>query len=100
MRIQIEDPNIHFRAISPGPASKDDCVSIRNRCGKFLNQLLQLCIFRFGLLQDGDVGVSVFPERQEILIGGSYQDFLTLWKDADPDIPVLKQAKSEYAKLQ
>jgi serine/threonine protein kinase/tetratricopeptide (TPR) repeat protein len=30
----------------------------------------------------------------------SYQDFLTLWKDADPDIPVLKQAKSEYAKLQ
>jgi serine/threonine protein kinase/tetratricopeptide (TPR) repeat protein len=29
-----------------------------------------------------------------------YQDFLTLWKDADPDIPVLKQAKAEYAKLQ
>jgi DNA-binding winged helix-turn-helix (wHTH) protein/predicted Zn-dependent protease len=29
-----------------------------------------------------------------------YQDFLTLWKDADPDIPVLKQAKSEYARLQ
>ncbi len=31
---------------------------------------------------------------------GAYQDFLTLWKDADPDIPVLKQAKAEYAKLQ
>ena len=30
----------------------------------------------------------------------AYQDFLTLWKDADPDIPILKQAKSEYAKLQ
>jgi tetratricopeptide (TPR) repeat protein len=30
----------------------------------------------------------------------SYQDFLTLWKDADPDIPILKQAKAEYAKLQ
>jgi len=30
----------------------------------------------------------------------AYQDFLTLWKDADPDIPVLKQAKAEYAKLQ
>jgi eukaryotic-like serine/threonine-protein kinase len=29
-----------------------------------------------------------------------YQDFLTLWKDADPDIPILKQAKAEYAKLQ
>jgi DNA-binding winged helix-turn-helix (wHTH) protein/tetratricopeptide (TPR) repeat protein len=29
-----------------------------------------------------------------------YEDFLTLWKDADPDIPVLDQAKAEYAKLQ
>jgi hypothetical protein len=29
----------------------------------------------------------------------AYQDFLTLWKDADADIPVLKLAKSEYAKL-
>jgi len=27
-------------------------------------------------------------------------DFLSLWKDADPDIPILKQAKAEYAKLQ
>src|SRR5450432_369971 len=31
---------------------------------------------------------------------GAYQDFLALWKDADPDIPILKQAKIEYAKLQ
>ena len=30
----------------------------------------------------------------------AYQDFLTLWKDADPDIPILKQAKSEYTRLQ
>lgn len=30
----------------------------------------------------------------------AYQDFLTLWKDADPDIPILQQAKLEYAKLQ
>jgi hypothetical protein len=30
----------------------------------------------------------------------SYQDFLALCKDADPDIPVLKEAKAEYAKLQ
>ena len=30
----------------------------------------------------------------------AYQDFLTLWKDADPDIPLLKQAKAEFAKLQ
>jgi len=30
----------------------------------------------------------------------AYQEFFSLWKDADPDIPVLKQAKGEYAKLQ
>jgi eukaryotic-like serine/threonine-protein kinase len=30
----------------------------------------------------------------------AYNDFFTLWKDADPDIPILKQAKGEYAKLQ
>ena len=29
----------------------------------------------------------------------AYQDFFALWKDADPDIPILKDAKSEYAKL-
>jgi predicted component of type VI protein secretion system len=29
-----------------------------------------------------------------------YKNFFTLWKDADPDIPILKQAEAEYAKLQ
>ena len=30
----------------------------------------------------------------------AYKDFLTLWKDAEPDVPILQQAKAEYAKLQ
>jgi hypothetical protein len=30
----------------------------------------------------------------------AYRDFFTLWRDADPDIPILKEAKAEYAKLQ
>ncbi|MGB8471863.1 MAG: tetratricopeptide repeat protein, partial [Candidatus Sulfotelmatobacter sp.] len=30
----------------------------------------------------------------------AYQDFFALWKDADPDVPILKEAKAEYAKLQ
>jgi tetratricopeptide (TPR) repeat protein len=30
---------------------------------------------------------------------GAYQDFFAIWKDADPDIPLLKEAKAEYAKL-
>ncbi len=29
----------------------------------------------------------------------AYQDFLTLWKEADPNIPILREAKGEYAKL-
>ena len=43
--------------------------------------------------------------RAQVLAGDataarkSYQNFLTLWKDADPDIPILKQAKAEYANL-
>jgi eukaryotic-like serine/threonine-protein kinase len=44
--------------------------------------------------------------RAYVLLGDNvkaktaYQDFLTLWKEADPDIRILKQAKAEYAKLQ
>jgi len=30
----------------------------------------------------------------------AYQDSLALWKDADPDIPILNEAKAEYGKLQ
>jgi hypothetical protein len=30
----------------------------------------------------------------------AYRDFLSLWKNADPDIPLLLEAKAEYAKLQ
>src|ERR1017187_7299788 len=30
----------------------------------------------------------------------AYKDFLPIWKDADPDIPIYKQAKAEYARLQ
>jgi hypothetical protein len=30
----------------------------------------------------------------------AYQDFFALWKDADPDVPILKEARGEYGKLQ
>jgi hypothetical protein len=30
----------------------------------------------------------------------AYQEFLTLWKDADSDVPILKQAKAEFARVQ
>ena len=37
---------------------------------------------------------------EETKAKAAYQDFLTLWNDADPDIPILKQAKAEYTKMQ
>ncbi|MGO9125712.1 MAG: protein kinase domain-containing protein [Terriglobales bacterium] len=43
-------------------------------------------------------GADADAARVRALAG--YKDFLTLWKDADPDIPILKEAKAEYAKLQ
>jgi hypothetical protein len=42
-------------------------------------------------------GVDADAARARAL--SAYNDFLTLWKDADPNIPILKQAKAEYAKL-
>ena len=39
-------------------------------------------------------------QKDTVKAKAAYQDFLTLWKDADPDIPIYKQAKVEYAKLQ
>jgi eukaryotic-like serine/threonine-protein kinase len=43
-------------------------------------------------------GADAYAARVRAL--AAYKDFLTLWKDADSDIPILKQAKAEYAKLQ
>jgi eukaryotic-like serine/threonine-protein kinase len=39
-------------------------------------------------------------ERDTAKARAAYQDFLALWKDAGPDVPILKEAKAEYAKLQ
>ena len=43
--------------------------------------------------------------RAQKMMGGEasarkwYEDFLALWKDADPDVPIYQQAKAEYTKL-
>ena len=41
-----------------------------------------------------------YPLQGDTSQARANHDFLTLWKDADADIPILKQAKAEYAKLQ
>ena len=60
-----------------------------------------------GLMQDSIMGplARLQLARSQVMTGDkaaarkSYQDFLTLWKDADPDIPIYQQAKAEYARL-
>jgi eukaryotic-like serine/threonine-protein kinase len=42
---------------------------------------------------------SAMPNYDTAKAKAAYQDFLTLWKDADPGIPVLIAAKAEYANL-
>ena len=53
-----------------------------------------------GALADLQIGRAYALEGDTAKARAAYQKFLTLWKDADPDIPVLIAAKSEYAKLQ
>jgi eukaryotic-like serine/threonine-protein kinase len=44
-------------------------------------------------------GVRLTWSRRTAKAKSAYRDFLTLWKDGDPDIPILKEAKAEDAKL-
>ena len=53
-----------------------------------------------GALAHLQLGRAYVMQSDAVKAKAAYHDFLTLWKDADPDIPVLKQAKVEYAKLQ
>jgi class 3 adenylate cyclase len=53
-----------------------------------------------GALANLQLGRAYLMAGETAKAKAAYKDFLTLWKDADPDIPILKQAKAEYAKLQ
>jgi eukaryotic-like serine/threonine-protein kinase len=53
-----------------------------------------------GALAHLQLGRAYSLSGDKIKAKSAYQDFVTLWKDADPDIPILKQAQAEYSKLQ
>ena len=53
-----------------------------------------------GALARLQLGGALALARDKTKAKAAYQDFLTLWKNADSDIPILKQAKAEFAKLQ
>jgi len=91
-----------------------DAVNVRGEAylaqgnGKAAAAEFQKIIDHSGIVQNCHTGALAHLGlgRAYALIGetakarAAYNDFLTLWKDADSDIPLLKQAKSEYAKLQ
>jgi len=82
-----------YLAAHQGGEAAAEFQKILDQRGIVMNEpigaLARLQIGRAYLLQDDTVKAKA-----------AYQDFFTLWKDADPDIPILKEAKAEYAKLQ
>ncbi len=52
-----------------------------------------------GALAPLQLGGAYALSGDQIKARSAYQDFLTLWTDADPDIPILRQAKGEFVKL-
>ena len=52
-----------------------------------------------GVLAHLEIARAFATQGETVKERAAYQDFLTLWKDADPEIPILKQAKAEFVKL-
>jgi eukaryotic-like serine/threonine-protein kinase len=53
-----------------------------------------------GALARLELGRALVQARDKTRAKAAYEDFFTLWKNADPDIPILKQARAEFAALQ
>jgi hypothetical protein len=66
---------------------------------KFIDHRGVVMNFPWGALARLGLARAYATEGNTAKARAAYQDFLTLWKDADPDIPILQQAKAEYAKL-
>ena len=66
---------------------------------KFIDHRGQVVNFPWGALARLGLARAYAMQGDTAKARAAYQDFLTIWKDADPDVPVLKQAKAEYAKL-
>jgi pentatricopeptide repeat protein len=67
---------------------------------KFLDHPSIVLNFPFGALARLGIARAYALQNETAKARAAYQDFLALWKDADSDIPILKEAKAEYAKLQ
>ena len=67
---------------------------------KFIDHRGLVGNFPWGALAQLQLARAYVLSRDKTKAKTAYQDFLTLWKNADPDIPILKEAKADYAKLQ
>jgi eukaryotic-like serine/threonine-protein kinase len=85
-----------------GPAAATEFQKLLDHTGIVVNfvtgALARLGLARANALQAKLKGADSDAARARAL--AAYKDFLTLWKDADSDIPILKQAKAEYRRLQ
>jgi serine/threonine protein kinase/tetratricopeptide (TPR) repeat protein len=92
-----------YLAVGRGSAAATEFQKILDHSGIVWNcwtgALAHLGVARANALQAKTAqGADADAARVRAL--AAYKNFLTLWKDADPDIPILKEAKAEYAKLQ
>jgi serine/threonine protein kinase/tetratricopeptide (TPR) repeat protein len=92
-----------YLAAGQGNAAAAEFQKILDHSGIVWNcwtgALARLGVARANALESRTMqGVDADAARARAL--AAYKNFLTLWKDADPDIPILKQAKAEYARLQ
>jgi tetratricopeptide (TPR) repeat protein/predicted Ser/Thr protein kinase len=67
---------------------------------KFIDHRGAVVNFQWGVLARLGLARAYAVQGDTARARAAYKDFLTLWKDADPDVPILKDAKAEYAKLQ
>jgi len=81
-----------YLAAQQGSAAAAEFQKILDHPGVVQNELI-------GALAHLGLGRAYVLSKDTSKARAAYQDFFTLWKDADPDVPILKQAKAEYARL-
>jgi predicted Zn-dependent protease len=82
-----------YLATGNASASATEFQKIMNHLGGFSPFPFVSSLAQLGLARAYALGRDTIKSRT------AYQDFFAIWKDADPEIPILKQAKAEYSKL-
>jgi len=106
LRYDLAYPQLGFNSLYP--AYLRGLAYLRMGDGRLAAPEFQKLIDHPAIVGRNDIGALSYLQlgRAQTMTGdkaaarNSYETFLTLWKDADSDIPALKQAKAEYAKLQ